>query len=1010
MDQTVVINSMWILLCTAMVFLMQAGFCCLESGMSRAKSSISVAKKNVVIFCIGGCLFWFFGYALIHGVSVGGLFGWSGFLFEDSTPDRFPTSIFLFQLVLCGTAITIASSAVAERLNFFAYVVMAVLVGALIYPLFGHWAWNGTGANEPAGWLAKLGFIDFAGSTVVHSVGAWSALAVLILIGPRLGRFEKRRDQGGFAGSNTPMVAVGVFVIWFGWIGFNAGGTLGFDARVPSIVMNTMLAGTCGGLSAALWSWVARRHVSASSLLNGVLAGLVGVTASCHLVTYSSAALIGFSASLVMLLATLLLERVKIDDVVGAIPVHGFAGAWGTLAVAVFAPLAAFGDGTSRWEQFGIQLLGVGLCFGWCFGTTYLILRIINSVACLRMPVEAERSGANFAEQGKTNTHFGLPGTIKRPQSEGSPTSPPEYGLAGPGGIGEPGSAVASESEFSRRETMNQIRRKEAILSEMIDAVITISERGIIEEFNRAAEKMFGYHKSETIGKNVNMLMPSPYREAHDQYLAKYLATGSRKIIGIGREVVGQRKDGSTFAMQLAVSEVTVQPHEHGPSTTLFTGIVRDLTDQKRAERALITAKESAEDANKAKSEFLANMSHELRTPMTAILGFSELIVDNSECPESRDAAQTIHRNGRYLLELINDILDLSKVETGMLELSPRSVDPSVVVAEVASMMRLRAAKKGLHLQERFEGDLPAAIYSDPKRLKQILSNIVENAIKFTTEGSIEIVARVSSSSSNTPSLCIDVVDSGIGIADNQLEKIFLPFVQADGSMTRRFGGTGLGLSISRQIAQALGGDIEVVSELGVGTTFTLSLPYEVSTETETSETEAPSVTTQDVPRCTRRSTSKPEESSSANLEAQRQPFGKEGPTCRVLLAEDGTDNQRLISLLLRKSGAEVTVVDNGQLAVSEATNALARSEPFDVILMDMQMPVLDGYDATRTLRANGYQHPIVALTAHAMTSDRSKCLEAGCDDYATKPIQREKLVELLATYVDAGAPAGDAE
>jgi signal transduction histidine kinase/ActR/RegA family two-component response regulator len=399
--------------------------------------------------------------------------------------------------------------------------------------------------------------------------------------------------------------------------------------------------------------------------------------------------------------------------------------------------------------------------------------------------------------------------------------------------------------------------------------------------------------------------------------------------------------------------------------------------------QALSEARAEAERLNRAKSEFLANMSHEIRTPMTAILGFSENLLQESGIekapPERRMAIDTIRRNGEFLLEIINDILDLSKIEADRLEIERRRCTPSEIVADVLRLMEVRSQAKGLCLSAELAGGIPETIESDPTRLRQILINLVGNAIKFTGQGSVRVVLSLEENNLAGPQLRCDVIDTGIGLSPQQLGKLFQPFSQADTSHTRKYGGTGLGLTISRRLAQMMGGDVTVTSEAGVGSIFTARIATGAIGNVARITTLA----------------------SPAPVAAAPLPTTAIKLQGRVLLAEDGPDNQRLITHVLKKAGAEVTVAENGQIAHDLALAGQAEGNPFDVILMDMQMPVLDGYNATRRLRDAGYQRPIIALTAHAMAEDRAKCLAAGCDDYATKPIDRAQLLGLVAQYYE---------
>ncbi|MDX1947773.1 MAG: ATP-binding protein [Pirellulaceae bacterium] len=404
-------------------------------------------------------------------------------------------------------------------------------------------------------------------------------------------------------------------------------------------------------------------------------------------------------------------------------------------------------------------------------------------------------------------------------------------------------------------------------------------------------------------------------------------------------------------------------------------------------------ARLDAELASRAKSEFLANMSHEIRTPMTAILGYSDLLFEEGEignAPQKRlEAICTIRRNGEHLLSIINDILDLSKIEAGKVTAELVWCSVTAIIEDVISLIRVRARDKGLALAAEYDGKIPEKILTDPLRLRQILVNLVSNAVKFTAQGSVRMEIRHVSGES--PQLEIDVVDTGIGMTAAQVTQLFKPFSQADSSTTRKFGGTGLGLSISKHLAAMLRGDVKVVETTsGVGTRFRLSVA--------TGSLEG-----------IRFIDPLKESRSTLVADLDNDPAKSKVPLagCRILLAEDGPDNQRLIRLILAKAGAEVTAVENGQLAADAAQRAVETGQPFHVILMDMQMPVLDGYSATTLLRANRYRGCIIALTANAMSDDRDKCLTAGCDDYATKPIERGQLINQIVSHM---APLRKAE
>jgi ammonium transporter len=389
----------WLLVCAALVFFMQAGFTALESGLVRSKNSINVAIKNFANFLIAAALFWLFGFGLIFGADEGGLLGTSSFLFESD--GTFLAAFFLFQLGFIGAATTLMSGAVAERMRFGGYLILAVFVAAVTYPVFGHWAWGNaaqTGVGESDGWLNDMGFVDFAGSTVVHSVGGWVALAAIIILGPRIGRFGAGAVP--IRGHDLPLTTLGVFILWVGWYGFNGGSTFALTSDVPSVILNTTLAATFGGLVGMALTWRLDPRPDVLTIMNGSLAGLVGITASANMMTAWKAALIGGIAAVVMQLATLALERMRIDDAVGAVPVHLGAGIWGTLAVALLGDVESFPVASSRPEQLGIQLVGIVVCFVWAFGLGFVVLSLINRRFPFRIDEAGEIAGLNIAEHG----------------------------------------------------------------------------------------------------------------------------------------------------------------------------------------------------------------------------------------------------------------------------------------------------------------------------------------------------------------------------------------------------------------------------------------------------------------------------------------------------------------------------------------------------------------------------------------------------------------------------------
>ncbi|MDZ7616565.1 MAG: ATP-binding protein [Patescibacteria group bacterium] len=401
----------------------------------------------------------------------------------------------------------------------------------------------------------------------------------------------------------------------------------------------------------------------------------------------------------------------------------------------------------------------------------------------------------------------------------------------------------------------------------------------------------------------------------------------------------------------------------------------------KRANETLLAASARAEAANRAKSAFLANMSHEIRTPMTAIMGFADLLREQVDAPDVLEAVDTMKRNGDHLLSVIGDILDLADLEAGHLPTERVRCSPVEIANDVLRAMQPRADAKSLALACHYRRPMPAAICTDPARLRQILSNLVGNAIKFTETGGVRVMVRLEPSG-NESRICFEVIDTGAGIAEQHLPHLFEPFFRGDESTVRRHGGSGLGLPIARRLAKALGGELCMRSRPGDGSTFTLVLPCG----------DLHGVAMLD------------------GLSRNTVVESRNGPAAalegRVLLVEDGLDNQRLLRLILHKAGAKVTIAENGRKAIElalpnhDVTTPAETPNPFDLILMDMQMPVMDGYEATQELRRQGYAGPILALTAHAMSHDRQKCLDAGCDEFITKPIDRAEFLETIAQYL----------
>ncbi|QDU95112.1 ammonium transporter [Lignipirellula cremea] len=1112
-------DILWMLLAAAMVMLMQGGFCFLECGVARAKNSINVAIKNLVDFCLAAAVFWLFGFALMFGESYHGFWGLSHMVLDKSTAPWL-LAFFLFQLVFCGTATTIISGAVAERIRFRGYLIVSLLVSGIVYPVFGHWAWNGAMTQTAEGWLNKQGFIDFAGSTVVHSVGGWVALAAVLIIGPRIGRFGAKGKE--IPGHNLPMATFGVLILWFGWFGFNGGSTLALNENIPLILVNTNLAAACGGLASLLCAVVVERRPVVSHVINGVVAGLVSITASCHIMEPAAAMLIGAIGGCVCSGATWLLPRLKIDDVIGAVPAHAVAGAWGTIAVALLASPEDWGTGLNRWEQLAIQAQGVGVCFAWSFGGGFAVLWTINRFLPLRATEEHELTGLNVSEHGASTELIDLLAQMTDHRHKGNFHRPVEV---------EPHTEVgqiATEYNLVLERVNAEMASREAaeikfrgIFENAVEGIYQTTPEGQVISANPALVRLCGYDSLEALCQGIadtnRQLYVDPDRRRQFVELLEHndVMTGFESQIYLADRSV------------IWVSE-NARAHRNGAGELLYyEGTVEDISQRKENQR-LNEEKKTAEAKNVAKSQFLASMSHEIRTPLNGVIGMLDLLSRTRLDSTQRRYADIAASSADSLLSLINDILDFSKIEAGKLELECIDFNLHELIEDLGEMFVHRATERGIELTCHVMRNVPVFIKGDPERLKQVLTNLLSNAIKFTDEGEVALQASVESPpSGGRQRIRFAVRDSGIGIPADRVGQLFQSFSQVDTSTTRRFGGTGLGLAICRQMMQLMNGEIHVDSQLGSGSTFTCSAPFEVVIGRSEKTPAVPerlqsmrvlvvddnptnleilqdqlshwgvTVTTArslasgraaflesqtgkpydialldraigdadgfDLAREIRESNPstatrvimlssfddslgdeiarelgvgylrKPVRQSrlldamAASIEPTS-PFGdaadalseatspavavltplqEPGPAPvhgRVLIVDDNAINQMVAEEMVQTLGYQTDIASNGGQAIE-----LVKRRRYDLVLMDCQMPLMDGFEATREIRQyesiHGGRGPdaaplsIIALTANAVQGDRERCLTAGMNDYLTKPLNRQALIAAFGQH-----------
>jgi len=1074
LHHNVPIDNLWLILSAALVFAMQAGFMCLETGFSRSKHNINVALKNFIDFMLSTLLFFLFSYGLMFGLSWQGLVGTTDFaLSGDLSPGAL--SFFIFQAMFCGTATTIVSGALAERVRFGAYLAMTALLTGLVYPLFGHWSWNGSGQGLHSGWLGALGFVDWAGSTVVHSVGGWFSLAALLIIGGRRGRFDAAGRPRDIIGSNLPLATLGAFLLWIGWFGFNAGSTLAFTDQVPLIVLNTILGGVGGSLSGLALGWRLAGLPRPAFPLNGSIAGLVAITAACHAVTPVEALVIGAGGGVVTVLLDVAFLRWRLDDAVGAVPVHLGGGAWGTLCVALFGDPALLGTGLGFWQQLEAQVIGIVACFGLAFVLVYLLLRGIDRFLPLRVPAEAEDVGLNYSEHGETTELLQLYRTMETQAETGDlslrlPIDP----LTEVGQIGLRYNAIMDRLQ-------DALGRTEAIVRNATDSIVTFARDSfLVTSVNPATGAVFGGRESDWIGHPLGRLFASGEAPPADF------------IDGRWRDAQGRRADGRVFPLEVVLSESRSGPSVIGIAT------LRDVTRQREERNELREARRQAEAASAAKSRFLATMSHEIRTPMNGGLGMLRLLLDTPLDPVQRDYAQTALRSGNSLLRILNDILDYSKLQAGKVVLLEEPTRLDDLVDEVLTLFAPAAEEKALALAAWVDPRLPEPFLCDAGRLRQVLVNLVGNAVKFSPSGSV-VVEVCPDEVEGGACLRFDISDSGIGIDPATQPKLFGEFVQADESIGRRFAGSGLGLAISRELVSLMGGRIGVESSVGVGSRFWFTLPLRNALREAPAAPVGPPVLLFLADPTARRVlqrriqqllgpcssvgdwrgaldaaaaaggngvllTELPPGPAEAGLRAlasaaaegkltvvalvaQRQrpevapllapprlfaiptPVGRSAlealshllamppeqrlflgtrpadsatdfvshlPPLAVLVADDNPVNRRVAEGLLTRNGHRVTLAEDG----AQALDAASRGS-FDLVLMDIHMPRLDGLAAARAIRAlpaQPHQPRIIALTASLDPDSLRQHVTSGLlDGYLSKPIDPAEFGRELA-------------
>jgi PAS domain S-box-containing protein len=564
------------------------------------------------------------------------------------------------------------------------------------------------------------------------------------------------------------------------------------------------------------------------------------------------------------------------------------------------------------------------------------------------------------------------------------------------------------EDITERREAEERLR---CITDSAYDAILMMDPQGAITYWNPAAEKILGFRADEVLGKNLHeQLAPERYI---DEYLAafpEFQRTGRGNAVGKTLELFARHKDGREIAVAVSLAGVSLKGGWHA------VGILRDITVQRELEENLRTAKQAAEAANAAKGEFLAHMSHEIRTPLNTLLGMADMLCETNLNPEQRTYVQIFKKSGTTLLSLINDILDLSKIEAGQVELEETPFSLPELIHRVVELMRVPAVEKGIELSAKVAADVPVALTGDAERLRQILLNLIANAIKFTPRGTVTLSVRRCeangdrettavrlahpSETADEALLSFSVADTGIGIEEDRLGHIFERFTQADSSITRQYGGSGLGLTISRHLTELMGGSIQVESAVGRGSVFTVQVPFGIDHGEETAGySTVPDSTLAVDARLGTESAPEPPEGTAMDIP---EPSRMETPApLRILLVEDTEENRVLVHVYLKKTPWIIDDAENGLVALQRFTTG-----SYDLVLMDVQMPVMDGYTATREMRKWEMEKgrkptPVIALTAHAFADEKLKSLDAGCTAHLTKPIDKKGLLAAIEQYAE---------
>ena len=751
------IDIQWLLLCTFMLVLMQIGFLCLESGLTRAKHSINVAIKNIADLCLVIVVFWLVGFAFMFNSGTTAFIGnWHWPTSLMSSPQM--QTLFLFEAMFCCTAVTIISGAIAERSRFWAYLMITVLVSVLIYPVVGHWIW-GHFLSPEQGWLHQMGFVDFAGATVVHSVGGWVALAAVLVIGPRSGRFNKDGSAADIPGHHAPVAICGGLFMLAGWFGFNGGSLLTFSDVVPQVILNTLLSAVFAAIVASVLNYLRHGYFDLMAVVNGMLSGLVAITACANLVSAFDSVVIGAIAGILFVVMRSWLLKRQIDDVIMAIPTHLGAGVWGTVAVALFADRQLLPLQLSVLEQLWVQLLGVLVVAIWSFGVAFFSLKLINRLKPLRASLDQEYTGLNYTEH-KQKTEWlelleNMEANISR--NELSARVPVEPFTE----IGQIASQYNRIMDWLERSILDS----EQILHNLNEGIVKVDSYCFVQKVNPAAGRIFGVRPKNALGIQLATMFTS-IEQAKNLPTSKH---GLDELCLQPQKLGGHNLNGEE--MTLIVSAVK----RFGQQGLYYTLLIQQQVNVQQAkektsneERDPNSPETNLEQANSRRNILLANLAASLKGPLNRVLIYNELSqMDSQLAHEQRQYLDKIELAANELIIQIEDLIYLTGRAPRLTAETRCHFDIKWLLAQVSNHFSQLCAQKGLELNTAGLDGEPDVIYSEPVAMQQMLHKLLENTLSRTDMGEINL-SYVRKGSVYQ----LDLIDSGRPLEPAEAEKL----------------------------------------------------------------------------------------------------------------------------------------------------------------------------------------------------------------------------------------------